>query len=162
MATILTKIFGSRNDRLLGKYRKTVARINALEKDFEQLSDEQIPAKTAEFRERVAKGETLDAILPEAFALVREASKRIMKMRHFDVQMIGGLALHEGKIMHYRAHRDVHAQLPADALSVSLNIMHSGGSLGWMDQYNSTRRRLGCARSSRTDRARRSCASRLD
>ncbi|MEZ7829176.1 preprotein translocase subunit SecA, partial [Brachymonas denitrificans] len=126
MATILTKIFGSRNDRLLGKYRKTVARINALEKDFEQLSDEQIPAKTAEFRERVAKGETLDAILPEAFALVREASKRIMKMRHFDVQMIGGLALHEGKIAEMRTGegKTLTATLPVYLNALSGNGVH--------------------------------------
>ena len=102
MASIITKIFGSRNDRLLGKYRKIVAKVNALEKDFEQLSDEQIPAKTDEFRQRVAQGTSLDDLLPEAFALVREASKRVMKMRHFDVQMLGGLALHQGKIAEMR------------------------------------------------------------
>ncbi len=102
MATILTKIFGSRNDRLLGKYRKVVSRINALEKEYEQLTDEQIPAKTAEFRQRIADGASTDSLLPEAFALVREASRRIMKMRHFDVQMIGGQALHEGKIAEMR------------------------------------------------------------
>ena len=102
MATILTKIFGSRNDRLLGKYRKVVSRINALEKEYEQLTDEQIPAKTAEFRQRIAEGASTDSLLPEAFALVREASRRIMKMRHFDVQMIGGQALHEGKIAEMR------------------------------------------------------------
>ena len=102
MATILTKIFGSRNDRLLGKYRKVVSRVNALEKEYEQLTDEQIPAKTAEFRQRIADGASTDSLLPEAFALVREASRRIMKMRHFDVQMIGGQALHEGKIAEMR------------------------------------------------------------
>ena len=80
--TLLTKLFGSRNDRLLKQYRKTVARINALEPQFEKLSDEQISAKTQEFKERLGKGETLDQLLPEAFAVVREASKRVMKMRH--------------------------------------------------------------------------------
>ena len=100
--TLLTKLFGSRNDRLLKQYRKTVARINALEPQFEKLSDEQISAKTQEFRERLGKGETLDQLLPEAFAVVREASKRVMKMRHFDVQLIGGMALHEGKIAEMR------------------------------------------------------------
>ena len=99
MATnFLTKLFGSRNDRLLKQYRKTVTRINAMEPDYEKLSDEQLRAKTQEFKERVAKGESLDDVLPEAFAVVREGSKRIMKMRHFDVQLLGGMALHFGKI----------------------------------------------------------------
>ena len=98
----LTKIFGSRNDRLIKQYRKTVALINGLEAQFEALSDDQLRAKTDEFRTRVAQGETLDAILPEAFAVVREGSKRVMKMRHFDVQMIGGIALHNGKISEMR------------------------------------------------------------
>ena len=99
MATnILTKIFGSRNDRLLKQYRSVVTRINALEPEFEKLTDEALKAKTQEFKTRVANGETLEAILPEAFAVVREGSKRIMKMRHFDVQMLGGMSLHNGKI----------------------------------------------------------------
>ena len=94
----LTKIFGSRNDRTIKQYRKTVAIINGLEAQYEALSDEQLRAKTDQFRARVAQGETLDKILPEAFAVVREGSKRVMKMRHFDVQMKGGLSLHKGKI----------------------------------------------------------------
>ena len=98
----LTKIFGSRNDRLLKQYRKTVDRINALEPGLEGLSDEALKAKTEEFRQRLAAGETLDALLPEAFAVVREGSKRVMKMRHFDVQMLGGIALHNGKIAEMR------------------------------------------------------------
>jgi preprotein translocase subunit SecA len=98
----LTKIFGSRNDRLIKQYRKTVALINGLEADYEALTDEQLRAKTDEFRKRVAQGETLDKILPEAFAVVREGSKRVMKMRHFDVQMLGGIALHNGKISEMR------------------------------------------------------------
>ena len=103
MATnFFTKIFGSRNDRLLKQYRKTVARINAMEPEYEKLSDEQLRAKTQEFKDRVAKGESLDDILPEAFAVVREGSKRVMKMRHFDVQMQGGMALHYGKIAEMR------------------------------------------------------------
>ena len=102
MASFLTKIFGSRNDRLLSRYRKTVARINSLEKEFEQLTDADFPAKTEAFRKRLAEGATLDSLLPEAFALVREASKRVMGMRHFDVQMIGAQALHEGKIAEMR------------------------------------------------------------
>jgi preprotein translocase subunit SecA len=98
----LTKIFGSRNDRMIKSYRKTVARINALEPQFEQLTDEQLQAKTAEFKNRLAQGATLEDLLPEAFATVREASKRVMKMRHFDVQMMGGIALHSGKIAEMR------------------------------------------------------------
>jgi len=98
----LTKIFGSRNDRLLKQYRKTVDRINALETSLEGLSDDELRAKTQSFRERVAAGETLDALLPEAFAVVREGSKRVMKMRHFDVQLMGGIALHNGKIAEMR------------------------------------------------------------
>ena len=94
----LTQIFGSRNDRLIKQYRKTVVLINALEAEYEALSDEQLRAKTDEFRARVAQGEALDTILPEAFAVVREGSKRVMKMRHFDVQMLGGISLHQGKI----------------------------------------------------------------
>ena len=94
----LTKIFGSRNDRLIKKYRHTVAKINAFEADFEKLADEDLRAKTEAFKDRLAKGETLDAILPEAFAVVREGSKRVMKMRPFDVQMLGGMSLHNGKI----------------------------------------------------------------
>ncbi|HET8745143.1 MAG TPA: DEAD/DEAH box helicase, partial [Ramlibacter sp.] len=100
--TFLTKIFGSRNDRLLKQYRRTVEQINALEPKLEQLSDEQLRAKTQEFRERLAQGESLDDLLPEAFAVVREGSKRIMKMRHFDVQLMGGIALHQGKIAEMR------------------------------------------------------------
>ena len=99
MATnFLTKIFGSRNDRLLKQYRSTVKRINAMEAELEGLSDEALRAKTDEFKSRVAAGTSLDALLPEAFGVVREASKRVMKMRHFDVQMLGGMALHNGKI----------------------------------------------------------------
>ncbi|MBC3872387.1 preprotein translocase subunit SecA [Undibacterium flavidum] len=96
--SFLTKIFGSRNQRLLKQYQKIVREINALEPKYETLSDDQLKAKTPEFKERLAKGETLDALLPEAFAVCREASKRVLKMRHFDVQMIGGMALHFGKI----------------------------------------------------------------
>ncbi len=99
MATnILTKIFGSRNDRLLKQYRSSVVRINAMETALEQLSDEALRGKTQEFKDRLLKGETLDALLPEAFAVVREGSKRVMKMRHFDVQLLGGMSLHYGKI----------------------------------------------------------------
>ncbi len=98
----LTKLFGSRNDRLLKQYRKTVARINALEPEFEKLDDEALRSKTEAFKQRVAQGESLDDLMPEAFAVVREGSKRVMKMRHFDVQLLGGMALHYGKIAEMR------------------------------------------------------------
>ena len=101
-SNILTQIFGSRNDRLLKSYRKTIERINALEPEYEKLDDAQLRAKTQTFKDRVAAGETLDAVLPEAFAVVREGSKRVMKMRHFDVQMLGGMSLHNGKISEMR------------------------------------------------------------
>ena len=97
-SNFLTQIFGSRNDRQLKQYRKVITRINALEPSLELLSDEQLKSKTEEFKDRVSKGESLDAVLPEAFAVVREGSKRIMKLRHFDVQMLGGMSLHYGKI----------------------------------------------------------------
>jgi len=100
--TFLTKIFGSRNDRLLKTYRKDTERINGLEAQFAKLSDEALRAKTDEFKQRVAQGEALDALLPEAFAVVREGSKRVMKMRHFDVQLLGGMSLHQGKIAEMR------------------------------------------------------------
>ena len=99
---LLKKIIGSRNDRLLKQYRKTVNDINSLEQQFEGLSDEQLQAKTAELKALLAQGKTLDEILPAAFALVREASKRTLKMRHFDVQLVGGIALHQGKIAEMR------------------------------------------------------------
>ena len=98
----LTQIFGSRNDRLLKTYRKAVQQINALEPAFEKLDDLQLRGKTDELRERLGKGETLDQLLPEAFAAVREAGKRTLKMRHFDVQLMGGMALHQGKIAEMR------------------------------------------------------------
>ena len=99
---LLKKIFGSRNDRLIKQYSQTVKRINALEPAMQALSDEQLRAKTDEFRQRHANGETLDALLPEAFAVVREAGQRALGMRHFDVQLIGGMVLHYGKIAEMR------------------------------------------------------------
>ena len=96
--SLLTQIFGSRNQRLLKQYQKTVREINALEPAIEKLSDAELQAKTPAFKERIAAGEALDALLPEAFAVCREASKRVLRMRHFDVQMIGGMVLHFGKI----------------------------------------------------------------
>ncbi len=99
---ILKQLFGSRNERLLKQHRRVVVQINALESRFEALDDAALAAKTIEFRQRHAAGETLDALLPEAFAVVREGSKRALKMRHFDVQLIGGMTLHGGKIAEMR------------------------------------------------------------
>jgi len=92
------KIFGTQNDRELKSIHPLVVRINDLEKSVSALSDPQLQAKTGEFRERIGRGENLDAILPEAFAVVREASKRILGQRHYDVQMVGGITLHRGRI----------------------------------------------------------------
>ncbi|MGH7739110.1 MAG: preprotein translocase subunit SecA, partial [bacterium] len=100
--TILTKIFGSKNDREVKKLWPRVAEINALEPAIQALNDDQLKAKTAEFKDRLAKGETLDQLLPEAFAVVRETSKRTLGMRHFDVQLIGGMVLHSGRIAEMR------------------------------------------------------------
>ncbi len=102
ISNLLKSIFGSRNDRLLKQYRQTVLVINALEAEVAKLSDEELRHKTDSFKQRVAQGEPLDALLPEAFAVVREASQRVLQMRHFDEQMIGGMALHYGKIAEMR------------------------------------------------------------
>ncbi|MDU1346915.1 MAG: preprotein translocase subunit SecA, partial [Eikenella corrodens] len=102
ITSLAKKVFGSRNDRLLKQYRKSVVRINGMEKDIQQLDDAALQAKTAEFKQRLAKGETLDDILEEAFAVCREASRRTLGMRHFDVQLIGGMVLHQGKIAEMR------------------------------------------------------------
>jgi preprotein translocase subunit SecA len=112
---LLKKVFGSRNDRLIRSYSKTVRSINALEPEIEALSDEQLQAKTPEFRERLAQGATLDSLLPEAFAVVREAARRVHGMRHFDVQLIGGMVLHDGKIAEMRTGegKTLMATLPA-------------------------------------------------
>ena len=99
---VLTSVFGSRNERLLKQLDKNVNKINALEPEFEKLSDAELQGKTAEFRARLEKGETLDQLLPEAFATVREAAKRVLGMRHYDVQLIGGMVLHMGKIAEMR------------------------------------------------------------
>ena len=99
---LLTSIFGSRNDRLLKQYRQVVAQINALEPQFEALDDAALATKTDEFRKRFESGESLDALLPEAFATAREGGKRVLKMRHFDVQLIGGMVMHYGKIAEMR------------------------------------------------------------
>ena len=96
LGALATKIFGSSNDRRLKSFHPRVAPINALEPEFSALTDAELRAKTVEFRERLAKGESVDDILPEAFATVREAAKRTLGQRHFDVQLVGGMVLHSG------------------------------------------------------------------
>ncbi|MGR5443828.1 preprotein translocase subunit SecA [Vibrio jasicida] len=115
IAKLLTKVIGSRNDRTLRRLRKIVKEINNYEPTFEALSDEELKAKTVEFRERLEQGETLDKLLPEAFATVREASKRVYGMRHFDVQLIGGMVLNGGQIAEMRTGegKTLTATLPA-------------------------------------------------
>ncbi|MDE2225737.1 MAG: preprotein translocase subunit SecA [Xanthomonadaceae bacterium] len=102
MPNILTNVFGSRNERVVKQLSKAVARINALEPEMQKLDDAALRGKTAGFKQRIANGESLDKILPEAFAVVREASRRVIGMRHYDVQMIGGIVLHQGKIAEMR------------------------------------------------------------
>ena len=102
ISTLLKKVFGSRNDRLLKQYGAIVQRINALEPTISALGDDALKAKTEEFKARLQQGETLSAILPEAFAVCREASRRVLGMRHFDVQLIGGMVLNDGKIAEMR------------------------------------------------------------
>ncbi len=115
MANWLTQLFGSRNQRLLNGYSKNVSRTNALEATYKALSDEELRGKTAEFRSRLAAGESVDDLLPEAFAATREAARRVLGMRHFDVQLIGGMALHFGKISEMRTGegKTLMATLPA-------------------------------------------------
>ncbi|WP_306606231.1 preprotein translocase subunit SecA [Azonexus sp.] len=123
---LLKKIFGSRNDRLIKQYSLTVKRINALEPQTAALSDEQLKAKTEEFRKRHADGESLDGLLPEAFAVVREAGRRVLGMRHFDMQLIGGMVLHYGKIAEMRTGegKTLVATLPAYLNAISGKGVH--------------------------------------
>ncbi len=126
IANLLKKIFGSRNERLLKQFRKTVQVINALEADLKKLSDDELKAKTEQFKERVKNGTLLDEILPEAFAVVREASQRVLGMRHFDVQLIGGMVLHQGKIAEMRTGegKTLMATLPAYLNALTGNGVH--------------------------------------
>jgi preprotein translocase subunit SecA len=142
ISAILTKIFGSRNQRLLKQYQRVVERVNAFEHAIAALDDAQLQAKTSEFRNRYANGETLDQLLPEAFAVVREAAKRSLGMRHFDVQLIGGMVLHNGKIAEMRTGegKTLAATLPAylNALSgkgvhiVTVNDYLASRDADWM------------------------------
>jgi preprotein translocase subunit SecA len=123
---VISKLFGSRNDRQLKRMSKVVSRINALEPDFKALSDEALRAKTGEFRQRFADGEALDDLLPEAFAAVREAAWRSLHMRHFDVQLIGGMVLHQGRIAEMRTGegKTLVATLPAYLNALTGNGVH--------------------------------------
>ncbi len=126
IANLLKKIFGSRNERLLKQFRKTVQIINGLEADLQKLTDDELKAKTEQFKDRVKNGAPLDEILPEAFAVVREASQRVLGMRHFDVQLIGGMVLHQGKIAEMRTGegKTLMATLPAYLNALTGNGVH--------------------------------------
>jgi preprotein translocase subunit SecA len=142
VANLLKKVFGSRNDRLLKRYMQQVRVINALEPEYQKLTDAELQAKTAAFKERFARGETLEQLLPEAFATVREASRRVLNMRHFDVQLVGGMVLHDGKIAEMRTGegKTLVATLPAylNALSgagvhvVTVNDYLASRDAAWM------------------------------
>ena len=146
ISSLLKNIFGSRNDRLIKQYMQKVREINALEPQIAALSDAELQGKTAIFRERFGKGESLDALLPEAFAVVREAGKRVLGMRHFDVQLIGGMVLHQGKIAEMRTGegKTLVATLPAylNALSgrgvhvVTVNDYLAERDAGWMGRIH--------------------------
>ncbi|MGY3298327.1 preprotein translocase subunit SecA [Pseudomonas sp. TE6288] len=123
-APLLKKLFGSKNEREIKRMLKTVSTVNAFEEKMVALSDEQLRSKTAEFKERLAKGETLDQLLPEAFAVAREAGKRVMGMRHFDVQLIGGMTLHEGMIAEMRTGE---GKTLVGTLAVYLNALSGKG-----------------------------------
>jgi len=126
ISNLLKTVFGSRNDRLLKQYRQAVSAINQLEAGIEKLTEDELRGKTAEFKQRAANGESLDALLPEAFAVVREAGRRALQMRHFDVQLIGGMALHYGKIAEMRTGegKTLMATLPAYLNALSGKGVH--------------------------------------
>src|SRR5262245_40523481 len=126
ISSILTRIFGSRNERLLKQYSQQVGEISALEPQIAKLADAELRAKTDELRTRIGNGEPLEAALPEAFAVVREAGKRTLGMRHFDVQLLGGIALHHGKIAEMRTGegKTLVATLPAYLNALAGNGVH--------------------------------------
>ncbi|MFW6194979.1 MAG: preprotein translocase subunit SecA, partial [Chloroflexota bacterium] len=151
----INKIFGDPNERALKPYREAVPEINALEPEMQALSNEELRAKTDEFRERLDEGETLDDILPEAFAVVRETARRVIGMRHFDVQLIGGMVLHDGKIAEMRTGegKTLVATLPAylNALTgegvhiVTVNDYLAKRDAGWMGRvYHALGLSVGC------------------
>ncbi len=122
--SLLTRVFGSRNERLLKQLDRQVARINALEPEMQKLSDEELKAKTPEFQKRIADGESLDKVLPEAFAVCREASMRVLGLRHYDVQLVGGMVLHLGKIAEMRTGE---GKTLVATLAVYLNALEGKG-----------------------------------
>ncbi len=124
LGSIASKLFGSSNDRLVKGYQARVDAINALEPEMETLSDEELRGKTVEFRQRMADGEKLDSLLPEAFAVVREGGKRALGQRHYDVQLIGGMVLHEGKIAEMKTGE---GKTLVATLAVYLNALESNG-----------------------------------
>ncbi|MDH5393756.1 MAG: preprotein translocase subunit SecA [Gammaproteobacteria bacterium] len=124
ISKLVRKIIGSRNDRQIKQYWKVVEKINLLESDFEKLTDQELANKTVEFRQRLTKGEDLKALLPEAFATVREAGKRVMGMRHYDVQLIGAMVLHDGKISEMRTGE---GKTLVATLTVYLNALEEKG-----------------------------------
>ncbi|MBU1831121.1 MAG: preprotein translocase subunit SecA, partial [Gammaproteobacteria bacterium] len=124
ITAVVKKVFGSKNDRELKRMRKVVAKVNALEEGLTALDDVALAAKTDEFKQRLNSGETLDQILPEAFAVCREASRRVMGMRHFDVQLIGGISLHEGTIAEMRTGE---GKTLVATLAVYLNALDGNG-----------------------------------
>jgi len=126
VANFLTRIFGSRNQRLVRQYAKSVKMINSLEEGLQALDDDALKAKTSEFKQRYADGETLEQLLPEAFAVAREASVRTMHMRPFDVQLIGGMVLHDGNIAEMRTGegKTLMSTLPAYLNAISGDGVH--------------------------------------
>ncbi|MEX2353744.1 MAG: preprotein translocase subunit SecA, partial [Gammaproteobacteria bacterium] len=123
---IITRVFGSRNDRVVSRLGKIVEKINSYEDEFSSLPESAFPEKTAELKDRYSQGSKIEEILPEAFALVREASKRTLGMRHFDVQLIGGMVLHQGKISEMRTGegKTLVATLPAYLNALTGNNVH--------------------------------------
>jgi preprotein translocase subunit SecA len=155
ISNLLQKVFGSRNDRLLKQYRSGIAKINALEATYKQISDADLRGKTDEFKARIEQGESLDALMPEAFAAVREAAVRVHGMRHYDVQMMGGMALHQGKISEMRTGegKTLMSTLPAylNALSgkgvhvITVNDYLASRDADWMGRvYNFMGLSVGC------------------
>jgi preprotein translocase subunit SecA len=161
VANFLTRLFGSRNQRLIRQYGKVVSRINELEEGLKGLNDAELTARTGEFRERLAQGATIDDLLPEAFAVAREAARRTLGMRPFDVQLIGGIVLHEGNIAEMRTGegKTLVATLPAylNALSgkgvhiVTVNEYLAARDAEWMGPvYRFLGMTVGVARSGQT------------
>jgi preprotein translocase subunit SecA len=170
MANPLTMIFGSRNDRVLRRIKKTVTKINALEEGMKALDDDALRAKTTEFKTRYEEGESLDSLLPEAFAVVREGGVRAMGMRHFDVQLIGGVVLHEGNVAEMRTGegKTLVATLPAYLNALSGNSVHlitvndylASRDAAWMGKlYNFLGLEVGVVKSGQSQEEKRSAYS---